>query len=54
VMTPGAAIRAGADHLVVGRPITAAADPRAAAEAIQAEISLAAGALSPARAAHGG
>jgi orotidine-5'-phosphate decarboxylase len=54
VKTPGAAIRAGADHLVVGRPITAAADPRAAAEAIQAEISLAAGALSPARAAHGG
>jgi len=38
VMTPGAAIAAGADHLVVGRPITAAADPKAAADAIVAEI----------------
>lgn len=38
VMTPAEAIRAGADHLVVGRPVTAAADPRAAAEAIVAEI----------------
>lgn len=38
VMSPGEAIAAGADHLVVGRPITAAADPRAAAQAIQAEI----------------
>ena len=38
VMTPGEAIRAGADHLVVGRPVTAASDPRAAAEAIVAEI----------------
>jgi orotidine-5'-phosphate decarboxylase len=37
-MTPGAAIAAGADHLVVGRPITAAADPKAAADAIVAEI----------------
>lgn len=36
--TPGAAIGAGADHLVVGRPITAAPDPKAAAEAIVAEI----------------
>ena len=42
IMTPGDAIRAGADHLVVGRPIVAAADPRAAAEAIQAEIAAAA------------
>jgi len=42
VMTPGEAIRAGADRLVVGRPITAAPDPRAAAEAIQAEIAAAA------------
>jgi orotidine-5'-phosphate decarboxylase len=36
--TPAAAIRAGADHLVVGRPITAAADPLAATLAIVAEI----------------
>ncbi len=39
VATPGAAIRAGADYLVVGRPITAAPDPRAAAQAIVEEIS---------------
>lgn len=38
VMTPAQAIRAGADHLVVGRPIRDAADPRAAAAAIQREI----------------
>ena len=38
IMTPSAAIAAGADHLVVGRPIIAAADPKAAAEAIVAEI----------------
>ena len=38
VMTPSAAIAAGADHLVVGRPVLAAADPKAAAEAILAEI----------------
>jgi orotidine-5'-phosphate decarboxylase len=38
VMTPSAAIRAGADYLVVGRPIVAAPDPKAAAEAIIAEI----------------
>jgi orotidine-5'-phosphate decarboxylase len=36
--TPEQAIRAGADYLVVGRPITAAADPIAAAEAIVAEM----------------
>jgi len=35
------AIRAGADYLVVGRPITGAADPKAAAEAIVAEIAAA-------------
>ena len=38
VATPASAIRAGADYLVVGRPITAAADPRQAAAAIVAEI----------------
>ena len=38
IMTPSRAIAAGADYLVVGRPITGAVDPRAAAEAIQAEI----------------
>ncbi len=37
-MTPSRAIAAGADYLVVGRPIMAAADPKAAADAIQAEI----------------
>lgn len=38
IATPTEAIRAGADYLVVGRPITRAADPRAAALAIAAEI----------------
>jgi orotidine-5'-phosphate decarboxylase len=42
IMTPAAAIAAGADHLVVGRPILAAPDPKAAAEAIVAEIASAA------------
>jgi orotidine-5'-phosphate decarboxylase len=32
VMTPDSAIAAGADHIVVGRPITQADDPKAAAE----------------------
>lgn len=40
-MTPAAAIAAGADYLVVGRPITLAEEPRAAAEAIVAEIAAA-------------
>ena len=38
VMTPTAAIAAGADYLVVGRPILEAADPKAAADSIVAEI----------------
>src|ERR1700712_2980898 len=38
IMTPAKAIAAGADHLVVGRPILEAPDPKAAAEAIVAEI----------------
>jgi orotidine-5'-phosphate decarboxylase len=38
IMTPARAIAAGSDYLVVGRPIVEADDPKAAAEAIQAEI----------------
>jgi orotidine-5'-phosphate decarboxylase len=41
VATPAEAIRNGADYLVVGRPVTQAPDPRAAAEAVVAEISTA-------------
>jgi orotidine-5'-phosphate decarboxylase len=37
-MTPAAAIAAGADYLVVGRPVTQAASPRDAVDAIIAEI----------------
>ncbi|MGH9562255.1 MAG: orotidine 5'-phosphate decarboxylase / HUMPS family protein, partial [Terracidiphilus sp.] len=36
--TPAEAIRAGANYLVVGRPITGADDPAAAAQAIASEI----------------
>ncbi len=43
IMTPGRAIAAGADYLVVGRPVVEAADPKSAAEAIQAEIAQALG-----------
>jgi len=39
VVTPSAAIAAGADYIVVGRPIRDAADPVAAAAAIAAEVS---------------
>ena len=42
IMTPGEAVRAGADYLVVGRPVIAADDPKAAAETIVAEIAAAA------------
>jgi orotidine-5'-phosphate decarboxylase len=38
IMTPARAVAAGADYLVVGRPVVAAGDPKAAAEAIVAEI----------------
>jgi orotidine-5'-phosphate decarboxylase len=38
IMTPARAIAAGADYLVVGRPVMEAADPKAAAEAIHAEV----------------
>ena len=41
IATPSAAIRAGADLLVVGRPILAARDPVAAARALVAEIAAA-------------
>lgn len=41
VVTATDALSAGADYLVVGRPIRAAADPRAAAESLQQEISAA-------------
>jgi len=39
-MTPRAAIEAGADYIVVGRPITDAADPRSAASKIVEEMSV--------------
>lgn len=38
LMTPAEAVRAGVDHIVVGRPIMAAPDPRGAAEAIVEEM----------------
>ncbi|MFV0301060.1 MAG: orotidine-5'-phosphate decarboxylase [Paracoccus sp. (in: a-proteobacteria)] len=38
VETPASAIAAGADHIVVGRPVWKSANPRAAAEAILAEM----------------
>jgi len=39
IATPSAALISGASHLVIGRPITQASDPRAAAIAISAEMS---------------
>jgi orotidine-5'-phosphate decarboxylase len=41
IMTPGEAISAGADYLVIGRPISAAAEPMRAAQMILDEISAA-------------
>jgi orotidine-5'-phosphate decarboxylase len=38
VATPGDAIRAGANYLVVGRPVTGASDPRDAALSIAREM----------------
>src|SRR5471030_425642 len=43
IMTPARAIAAGADYLVVGRPVLEAPDPKAAADAIVAEIARALG-----------
>jgi orotidine-5'-phosphate decarboxylase len=43
IASPAQAIDAGADYLVVGRPITGAADPRAAAEAVVHDIAAAFG-----------
>lgn len=40
IATPAAALAAGADYLVVGRPITESPDPVAAADALSAEMSL--------------
>jgi len=42
VMTPGDAIKAGSTHLVVGRPVTGAEDPKSAAQSIIDEIEAAA------------
>jgi orotidine-5'-phosphate decarboxylase len=42
VATPAQAIAAGADYLVVGRPVTTAGDPKAAADAVVVEIAAAA------------
>ncbi|MBF9233769.1 orotidine-5'-phosphate decarboxylase [Microvirga alba] len=41
IVTPGEALRLGSSHLVVARPIVKAADPRAAAQAIVAEMAAA-------------
>lgn len=38
IMTPGSAIRAGSDYLVIGRPITQAADPLSALQQINQEV----------------
>jgi orotidine-5'-phosphate decarboxylase len=38
IMTPAQAVKAGSDYLVIGRPITQAADPLAALESIRQEL----------------
>jgi len=47
VMTPAAAVAAGADYLVIGRPVTQARDPVAALDAINLEIAGAVGSTGP-------
>jgi orotidine-5'-phosphate decarboxylase len=47
IATPGAALRAGADLLVIGRAVTSALDPRVAAESVRAEVAEALGELTP-------
>ena len=43
VSTPGAAIRSGADYLVIGRPVTRARDPNTALDEIERDIAVCAG-----------
>jgi orotidine-5'-phosphate decarboxylase len=43
IMTPAKALQAGASHLVIGRPILAAANPKKAAELIVEEMNQAIG-----------
>ncbi len=50
VATPAAAVRAGSDYIVVGRPIIAAPDPLAAARAVLSDIERAARRTTPSRA----
>jgi orotidine-5'-phosphate decarboxylase len=50
IATPAEALRAGADHIVIGRPVWGAPDPRKAAEAVLAEM----GGVPGARSAKGG
>ena len=49
VTTPGDAIRAGASHVVVGRPVTGAPDPLAALDAIERAVAAAAADRAPYR-----
>ena len=46
-VTPTEALVAGSDHLVIGRPVTAAADPPAALRAILADLTAPSGPTTP-------